>query len=123
MLYLNFSNVEELVFFDTTVQQLMPDHFSIFEQWRLGKRISYLRDVGKQAVLDLLNALDDEDVAVLEEYFGEKIEVEKLNYSVATNYRVPLSEPEICEALCGIEGFNYFSTWRDGEHLYVSAWR
>ncbi len=74
MLYLNFSNVEELVFFDVTVQRLLPIHmFSIFEQWRLAKRMSFLKDLGKQAILDFLNNLTDDDVFILEEYFGKKI--------------------------------------------------
>lgn len=124
MLYLNFSNAEELVFFDADVQRFLPDHmFSIFEQWRLAKRIPYLREMGKQAILDFLNTVTDDDVIVLEEYFGQKIIVEKLNYSVASNYKVPLSESGACEVLCRIEGFNYFSTWRDDEYLYISAWR
>jgi hypothetical protein len=88
-----------------------------------GKRISYLREIGKQALLDFLNMLDDSDIEILEQYFGEKIEVEKLNYSIATNHKIPLSESKACEVLCGIEGFNYFSTWRDDEHLYISCWR
>lgn len=124
MLYLNFSNVEELVFYDTEAQRLLPQHmFSIFEQWRMAKRIPFLREMGKHAILDFLNTLGDDDVAVLEEYFGEKIVVEKLNYSVAMNLKVPLSEARVCEALCGVEGFNYFTTWRDDEYLYISLWR
>jgi hypothetical protein len=124
MLYLNFSNAEELVFFDTDAQRLLPSHmFSIFEQWRLAKRIPYLKEMGKQAILDFLNTITDDDLVVLEEYFGQKIIVEKLNYSIASNYKVPLSESGACEVLCGIEGFNYFSTWRDDEYLYISAWR
>jgi hypothetical protein len=124
MIYLNFSNVEELVFFDTSVQKLLPPHmFSMFEQWRLAKRVPFLRDIGKQAVLDLLNNLTDDDVNVLEQHFGEKIVVEKLNYNIALNFKVLLSDSNICEELCKVEGFNYFSTWRDEQYLYISFWR
>lgn len=124
MLYLNFSNVEELVFRDRAAQSHLPVHmFSVFEQWRLAQMVPYLRDMGKQAVLDFLNGLSDEHVAVLEEYFGEKIVVEKLNYSVAVNYKVPLAEVSVCDALCDAEGFGYFSTWRDSDYLYITLWR
>lgn len=123
MLYLNFSNIEDIVFFDNELQKLMPEHFSIFEQWRLGKRISYLKDISKQAVLDFLSILDDDSIELLEQYFGEKIEIERLNYSIATNYKIPLADSKICETLCGINQFNYFSTWRDDEYVYISFWR
>ena len=66
MLKLNFSNAEELIFFDTEVQNLLPPTmFSIFEQWRLAKRISYLAPMGKQAVLDFLNMLTDDDLVIM----------------------------------------------------------
>lgn len=124
MLYLNFLNAEELIFYDTEVQNLLPSHmFSIFEQWRLSKRVSFLKGLGKQAILDFLNTLSEQDVNVLEEYFGKKIFVEKLNYNVSRNIKVPLSETGACEELCKVSDFNYFSTWRDSEHLYISFWR
>ncbi len=124
MLFLNFSNVEELIFFDWSVQRKLPTHmFSIFEQWRLGQMVPYLRETGKMAVLDFLNGLSDRDVEVLEEHFGEKIIVEKLNYSIAFNIKVPLGESKICEELCKIEGFNRLTMWRDDEYLYLCVWR
>lgn len=124
MLNLNFSNVEELVFYDTEVQKLLPVHMvGLFEQWRLAKRVPFLRDIGKQAILDFLNNLNESDVEILEHYFGDKIILEKLNYSIALNFKVLLTDSKLCEELCAVEGFNYFSTWRDGEYLYISFWR
>ena len=124
MKYLNFSNVEELIFHDREIQGRLPQHmFSVFEQWRLAQRIPFLREMGKSALLDCLNALEDDEVAILEEYFGEKIIVEKLNYSITDDIRIPLNESSLCQALCEIEGFNYFSTWRDEDFLYISLWR
>lgn len=124
MLNLNFSNVEELIFYNTGIQHKLPPRlFSIFEQWRLAKRVPYLRQIGKQALLDFLNQIGDEELFVLEEHFGEKIQVEKLNYSIVQNLKIPLSEEGICEQLCHVVGFNHFSTWRDDDYLYVSFWR
>lgn len=124
MLKLNFSNAEELIFFDTDVQNLLPpEMFSIFEQWRLAKRVPYLASMGKQAILDFLNVLTDDDLFVLEQYFGKKIEVEKLNYTVVQNFKIPVSESAICEHLCKVEGLNYFNTWRDEDNLYITFWR
>jgi len=125
MIYLNFSTVEELLFYDRDAQKHLPMHmFGLFEQWRLAKMMPMLRDLGKAALLDVLNGLTDSDVASLEEYFNDRIFLEKLNYSIVRNIKVPLKDQqEICKNLCELEGFNYFSTWRDSEYLYLSLWR
>jgi hypothetical protein len=124
MIQLNFSNVEELIFFNKEVQNLLSiEKFSIFEQWRMAKRISFLSSIGKQAILDFLNTLNEEDIFILEKYFNEKIEVEKLNYTVVHNLIIPISESHICNYLCKTEGYNYFSTWRDEENLHITFWR
>lgn len=120
---MNFSNAEELIFYDQQVQKVLPAHmFSIFEQWRLAQRMSFLKQLGRQAILDFLNGVTDDDLAILEEYFGEKIIVEKLNYRIVTHIAVPL-DSDVCQVLCDIEGFNYFSTWRDENNLYMTLWR
>ncbi len=124
MKYLNFSNVEELVFYDRDLQSRLPIYmFSLFEQWRLAQRVPFLREMGKQAIFDFLNGLDEDHLDILEEYFGEKIIVEKLNYSIALDLRIPLNETTLCRELCQIEGFNYYSMWRDEDFLYISFWR
>ena len=122
---LNFSNVEELVFMDRDVQELLPPPMRVyFEQWKLAKRVPLLAQIGKQAILDFLNALEDDQILVLEEYFGERIFVERLNYLLSMNYKIPISEAdEMCQTLCKIEGAYYFSTWRDAEYLYITFWR
>jgi 2-iminoacetate synthase ThiH len=122
MLKLNWTNVEELIFYDSDVQNLLPVHmFSIFEQWRLAKRVPFLRELGKQALLDFLNQLSEKDIEILESYFQKKIFVEKINYSISLNLKIPLSN--ICDELCHIEGFNYTSTFRDEEYIYLTLWR
>lgn len=124
MKYINFSNVEELIFFDKKIQSLLPQRmFNIFEQWRLSQRVSFLRDIGKRALLDFLNSLENEDIDVLEEYFNEKIVIEKLNYSIASNYKIPLCKCELCKELCSMEWTGNFNTWRDKDFLYITFWR
>lgn len=125
MVTLNFSNVEKLVFYDSELQKLLPPHmFSYFEQWKLGKQMPFLKQVGKAAMLDFINNLHDEHIAILEEYFDERVVVERLDYGVAMNIEVPLADAnEVCSKLCEIEGDYYFSTWRDEKVLHISFWR
>lgn len=124
MLKLNFSNVEELIFYDTEAQKMLdPELFSTFEQWRLSKRVPYLDSIGKQAMLDFLNNISDNDVLSLENYFGKKIIIEKFNYKIVKNIKVPIEKIDICNELCKIESLPYYSTFRDQENLYITFWR
>jgi len=121
---LNLQTVENLIFENKDVQKLLPAHMSnYFEQWRMAKQIPVLRQMGKKAMIDFLAQLDDEHVLLLENYFNDRIFVERLNYRSVENYKIPLTEKDICEELCQINSFPYFSLWRDNEHLYISFWR
>ena len=124
MKYINFSNIEELIFHDRRLQSLLPPQMrSHFEIWRMSKLVPMLRPTGKQALLDCLNELSEQDVKVLEEYFDDKIVVEKLNYSIVLDTKVPLQDFSICEELCEVEGYSNFTTWRDDDFLYITHWR
>ena len=122
---LNFQNAENLIFMDQDAQAVLPPYMAVyFEQWKLSKRVPMLSNMGRQAILDLINGLEDEHIAALEEYFGETVFVEKLNYHLAQNIKIPLDDAEkICIAMCKIENRTYYSTWRDKDYLYISLWR
>lgn len=124
MIKLDFSNVEELIFLNEKARAVLPPFFAnYFESWLLGKRVPALKQVGRQAMYDLLNSLEEDHVFKLEELLGERITVEKLNYSVVKNLQIPLDQAEICKQLCNVSGDNYYSVWRDDQYLYISLWR
>lgn len=125
MMNINFSNVEKLIFENSEeLRHILPNHYlSFFDQWKMGKQFSFLKQIGKAATLDFLNHINEVDVEKLEKYFGEKIYIEKLNYSTVLNLKIPLVEKEICQKLCEIVGFNYFGTYRDDQYLYISFWK
>ena len=125
MLHINFSNIEELVMENSEMYQVLPSSARThIELWKIGKQFPPMRQIGRQALFDLINPLDDDAIEAMEEYFGERIMLEKLNYNVVENMVVPIDDAKrICDLLCEIKGFNYFSTWRDDKHLYISFWR
>ena len=125
MIELNFSNIEELIFYDTEAQKILPQgYFSVFEQWRISKKLPILSSIGRQAVLDLLNNLTNDDLEALEFYFQDTIILKKMNYSISNSFKFPLSEEAlICNQLCEIYEFGYYSIYRDDEHLYITFWR
>lgn len=122
MIEINFSNVEELILVDRElVNSLNPELFSYYEQWRLAKQFPFMRQLGKAAMLDFMNALRPEDIQKIEEVFGERVFVEKLHYDIVRNVKIPLDK--LCDELCEVIGFDYCATWRDDQYLYISFWR
>lgn len=124
VMIINFSNVESLIFNNDDIKHLLPPYYwSFFEQWKLGKQFPMLKQIGKSAILDFINHLNSDDIKKIEDYFGEKVIVEKLNYHTVVNVKIPLTDEEICQKLCEVVNFNYFSIWRDIEYLYITFWR
>jgi hypothetical protein len=124
MINLNFSNVEELIFYDIEAQKILGnDMYSIFEQWKMSKRIPYLKSIGQQAILDFLNTITESQVEILENYFGKKIFIEKLNYELVKNLKISIEKKDICDELCKIEGYSYYTSFRDDNHIYLTFWK
>ena len=124
MIKLDFSNVEEFIFQNEKIRHILPAFFAnYFESWNLSKRVPMLKQLGRQAMYDLLNGLDDNHVLALEEFFGERILVEKLNYNAVKNIILNLEDVDICKTLCEMVGDNYYSLFRDEHHIFITFWR
>ena len=82
-----------------------------------------LKQVGKSAILDFINSLNEEHSEILSDYFEERVVVEKLYYNMSHSKTMSLSGDNICNFLCDFEGFNYFTTSRDKENLHITFWR
>src|SRR4051812_30663968 len=103
MIKLDFSNVERLVFSNQAARYVLPPYFAnYFECWNLAQRIPALKQLGRQAMYDLLNGLNDDHILSLEKFFGERIFLEKLNYNAVTNMRICLEEDDACKYLCNL---------------------
>ena len=122
MITLNFANIEELIFYNNNIKYHLPQHLmSHYYQWELGRKNQYLRNIAIRALFDFLNDITEEEIQLFEKFLGDKVKVEKFDYKVVKNYKIPLNE--ICEELCKIGGYNYFTTYRDKDFLYLSIWR
>ena len=60
------------------------------EQWQSVKPFPALRDIGKSALFDLINSLDDESIEALENFFNDVVIVEvKVLYLMVLPYWPP----------------------------------
>ena len=118
---LNLQNVEELIFYDKKLQQLLPEFKNLFDSWTLAIRVPTLRSLGKRAVSDFLSGLLSEHINIIEKYLETNVVVDKLNYRIVKNYSFSLEKLEA--ELNIIETFPNLSITRNGEQVYISFWR
>jgi hypothetical protein len=117
---INLKNIEELIFFNKEVQQLLPEFRHFFDSWHLGKRFPELAGLGNKMVFDLLSSLKKEHLEKLESYFNDKILVSKLENNIVGNYS---SELEFANELCEYTEYKEFCAYRSKDKLFLSFWR
>lgn len=120
MLRLNLNNVEELVFESGLIKEF-PEFKHQYDQWKLSKMSSSLRQLGKRVLIDFVNCLKDEHISILEKHFKTSITIDKLDYHIVKNYDFSTSRLEI--DLNGIQGLENFTTYTNGCQTYISFWR
>lgn len=115
---INLKNVEEIIFFDTKMHEILPEFRHFLDQWRLGKTIPALGGLGSKSVLDLLNSLEVDHIKRLEDYFGTSIVVSKLDTNVVKNHSIKVGDD-----LCGFTAFKDFCISRNKESISLTFWR
>jgi hypothetical protein len=116
---INIGNVEDLIFFNSELHSKLPDFALVFRQWKMSRTYG-LRSLARQAIFDFLNGINESHVVVLEEYFGQDIIINSVDYSLVKNMNFDMDNPEV---ICSINGYTGFSTYRKGSHIYISFWR
>jgi hypothetical protein len=115
---INLKNVEEIIFFDKKMPEILPEFRHFLDQWRLGKTIPALGGLGTKSVLDLLNSLQTEHIKRLEDYFGTSVFVDKLEPSIVKNHSI-----KVDDTLCGFTQFKSFCVSRNSKDLLLTFWR
>lgn len=117
-------NVEEIIFYNNDVVRKLPPHLlAIVQQWKLSKQIPGLRFLGKNASIDFINSLTDDDITLLEGLLKNKLRVEKFDADIVKHIKVPLSEQYICSELCNIYDNYHICLFRDDKFVYITFWR
>lgn len=117
---LNLQNIEDILFMDKKIQRLFPEFRHYFDQWMISKRVPGMQTLGKKTLMDMLNSLDVEHLNKLEEYFNDKIILEKIDYHIVKNKVFTLDNmPEWCE----FNDYIDFCITRNKEDAKITFWR
>jgi hypothetical protein len=122
MLNINLQNVEELLFKNSKVRESLPEFKHIFDNWFLSYRVSSLKSLRKQALVDLINSLDGTHIEKLARIFGDMIFLEKIDYHIIKNLEFSIND-SIEEELKKYKSYNYINVSRNADKLYIMLWR
>lgn len=118
---LNLQNVEQFVFFDKNLQKKLPNFQHLFDTWALSQQSSALRTLGIKAKSDFLNQIEQEHLAILEEYFGTEVVINGFDYSIVKGDVFALGDAQ--DKLNAGQWFGNFFVFRNNDHLYIDFWR
>jgi hypothetical protein len=122
MITINLQNVETLLFKNSKVKIALPDLRHIFDQWLLSYRFPALTHMRKQALLDLLNALDGTHVEKLARLFNHMVFIERLDHHIVKNLELSLVGP-LESALTNCNGYNNIAISRNADKLSITLIR
>lgn len=114
-------NVEDIVFYDKSIQQLFPEFRDMFHSWSISKIVPSLHHMGKKSLIDFLEQLTEEHIKFLEKHFETKVKVVAVDVHLIKTYEIDLEESSDRLNEMQLEG-NYF-IWRDANKLHFSLWR
>lgn len=117
---INLQNIEEIIFYDKKVQSLFPEFRHLFEQWKLGKRISGMSSLGKKSVLEVLNSFEKKHILILNDYFDDIIVIDKINHKLVDFYDFNPKEPN---NLCKYVGYRDFCCYSNKNQIHLCFWR
>lgn len=80
-----------------------------------------MRKIGKKAVLDFLNAVDERQLGVMSDHFGEIVSCEPVDYSIVKCLKNKCENIE--DMLNHIEGYGNFAVTRDADSVGICFWR
>lgn len=118
---LNLNNIEEIIFYDRNVQNLLPEFRHYFDQWQLGNRIPAMKTLARRSVYEFFNSLNNEHRKILESYYNCNIILEKIDNRLCMNTELNITDVE--NNLCEFTGFAEINAYRTKDKVYLTFWR
>lgn len=114
MITIDLNNIEELIFYNSSLQSKLPEFQNLFNIWKFSIT-NNLKPLGKKVILDFINSLKDEHIKIIGEYFNDEISIGILDYHIVKNIK-------ICEEGC-VAGFVNAVVYRDKDEINLTFWR
>lgn len=120
MVALSLKNIESILFNNKKLTEQFPEFKHYFDQWKLSKQHSFLKNVGMQAVIDLMNNLNDNHLKIIEDFYNMKFKVIKLNNRLVNNFEF---EVDSCiDDLSDLPVIANICLHRNKEKIFITTW-
>jgi predicted phage-related endonuclease len=116
---IDFYNIEEKIFLEKRLQQLLPELKPLFDRWNFAKingLFTFLKSVENQ----LLDSLSEGHMSIIEEYYKETVIVNKNNTNIVKDYSYDLNEDF---KLHKSREYKDFCISRDKNNVFLTFWR
>ena len=116
---IDFYNIEEKIFLEKRLQQLLPELKSLFDRWNFAKingLFTFLKSVENQ----LLDSLSEGHISIIEEYYKETVIINKNNTNIVKDYSYDLNEDF---KLHKPREYKDFCISRDKNNVFLTFWR
>lgn len=121
MVQINIQNIEEIIFYNQQVWNLIPDMKNYYQQWSMSQRVAGLKELGKRTIIEFMQALTESHLKKLEEYFQETILVQKIDTRILVSLSFDKNDLE--QNLCKYDNYKDFFISRNKDQVNICFWR
>jgi hypothetical protein len=118
---INIQNIEKIIFYDKKIWEHIPELKNFYNQWCLSQKALGMRDIGKRAVINFMEQLNDNHISKLEKYFGETILIDKIDHNILIC--MSLDKSAIEQTLCKYDNYKDFFITRNKNQVSICFWR
>lgn len=118
---INLGNIEKIIFQNSAVFSCLPELKPFLGQWKMSQTIPGMKDFGKRAVLNLMNALDDNMLSRIGDCIGEELSILRTSDKLVDNISCDIDHIE--DSICSYDWFTDLCVHRDGEKVEITFWR
>jgi hypothetical protein len=113
-------NAEEVLFSDPGPWAKIPELRGFRDQWALSRMSPHLRQTGRRAVLEFLEAAGAPHESALSDHFGEEVTIDKARHRTVENLSFRVDDHPPMD-----EGWDYsgFGCHREGDTIKITFWR
>ena len=117
---IGIQNAEEVLFSDPNPWVKIPDLRRFRDQWALSRMSPHLRQTGRRAVLDFLEAAGPSHESALSAHFGEDVTIDKVRHRTVENTSFRIDDhPPMDEAW----EYSGFGCHREGDTIKITFWK
>lgn len=120
MLVIDLQNVEETIFYNSSVVKLLNPYFKdLIDLWKKSKQLSKFKHIVQDCLIQFLDTCSDEHVQILSNYFKTPVQIISVDNSIVEN-----KECEIVDLKTMLKNnLSNISLFRNKNKIKITRWK